>query len=228
MNSNASSSSQDQKETNLPSGPKPTFFITNKEPRVLSDDELKTMGKKVLEKICCKDKRLSAICIRGYDEECPFCKSMNSQFQTKDDSTPKLFHKGPYVFDSSGFRGCEQNNLIIHFDYTYGYNPCFECFSRARQNLIVMIGKTYLERNRTLPNTIKEILTHGQKCENERCKENGLDQLKVVDVEFIGFTEDEVRKLKNEPDSNSAKFDHSSLRPDSRGRDSRKKKCHIM
>ena len=71
-------------------------------------------------------------------------------------------------------------------------------------------------------------MIHDQKCENETCKENELDKWKVVDVEYIGFTEDERRKLKNEPDSNSAKFDNSSFRPNLSGRDSQKKKCHIM
>ena len=45
-------------------------------------------------------------------------------------------------------------------------------------------------------NTMKEILTHDRKCENEKCKENRWNELKVVDVEYIGFTEDEVKKLK--------------------------------
>ena len=34
-------------------------------------------------------------------------------------------------------------------------------------------------------NTMREMLTHDQKCENQKCKENGLDQLKVVDVEYV-------------------------------------------
>ena len=112
------------------------------------------------------------MCIRDYGEgECPLCRSINYRFQTKDDSTPKLFHQGAFD-DSSGFRGCEQNNLIIHFDDAYSDPPLFECFSRARQNLIVIIGKSYLEIGWTFQNTIKEILTHDQKCENEKCKEN--------------------------------------------------------
>ena len=126
-------------------------------------------------------------CITGDDEECPFCKSMNSQFENKDDSTPKLVHKC-YAFATSGYRGCEQNNLIIHFDYAYSGTPSFECFSRARQNLIVIISKSILEENHTFQNTIKEILTHDQKCENEKCQENEWTKLKFVDVEYIGLT----------------------------------------
>ena len=72
---------------------------------------------KVLGKISGRDKSLSAICIRG-SGDCPFCRSMNSQFQNKDDSIPKLFHKGNNV-DSFGFRGCEQNNLIIHLYFFF-------------------------------------------------------------------------------------------------------------
>ena len=204
MNPNPSSSSQDGKGTNLPSGPKPTFFITNKGTGELSDDELKILGRKVLEKIRGQDKSLSALCIgidfayasniiqnTDYTEECPFCKSMNAQFQTKDDSTPKLFQKGGWD-DSSGFRGCEQNNLIIHFDDAISYTY-YECFSRARQNLIVIIGKSYLEGY--LEDPIKEILTHEEKCKHQNCKENGLDKLKVVDVEYIGFSDNEVKQF---------------------------------
>ena len=44
MNPNASSSSQDGMGSNLPSGPKPTLFITNKHLRELSNDELSIVG----------------------------------------------------------------------------------------------------------------------------------------------------------------------------------------
>ena len=50
------------------------------------------------------------------------------------------------------------------------------------------ISKTILGKTITFQKTIKEILTHDQKCENETCKENGLNTLKVVDVEYIGIT----------------------------------------
>ncbi len=39
-------------------------------------------------------------------------------------------------------------------------------------------------------NTIKEVLTHDQNCENQKCKENGLDKLKVVDVECVGLNQE--------------------------------------
>ena len=129
---------------------------------------------------------LETYCETG-EEECSFCKSINSQFQNKDDSTPKLVHQGA-LWESSGFRGCEQNNLIIHFDYTgYGYTgyTIFECFSRARQNLIVIISQTELKENSAFQNAINEMLRHEEKCENQKCKENGWNKLKVVDVEYI-------------------------------------------
>ena len=77
----------------------------------------------------------------------------------------------------------------------YSYNPSFECFSRARQNLIVIIYKKYFEKDNAFQNATKEILTHGQKCENETCKENGWNKLIVVDVEYIGLTHDEIESL---------------------------------
>ena len=196
MNPNISSSSQDGKRTNLPSGPKPTFFITNKQTRELSNDELRILKMKVLEKIRGQDKRLSAICSNSnqIEGECPFCRSMNSQSQNKDDSIPKLVHKGNF-FDSSGFRGCEQNNLIIHIGDAFGSTPHLEWFSRARQNLILIISRTQLRRNDPFQYTIKEILTHDQKCKNQKCKENGWDKLKFVDTEYIGLTPEEIFEI---------------------------------
>ena len=200
MNPNTSSSTQNGKGTNLPSGPRPLFFITNKETRKSSDDELKELETKVSKKISGQNKSLSAICIHGYGQECTFCSSINSQFQNKDDSTPKLVHKGGFR-DSSGFRGCEQNNLVVHFDYAIGGTLAFECFSRARQNLFVIISKTQLEQNETLANAIKEMLRHEEKCENKSCKDNELDKLKVVDVEYFGLNDDEVKKFENSYES---------------------------
>ena len=98
----------------------------------------------------------------------------------------KHVHKGvPY--DTSAYRGCEQNNLIVHFWFTVLKDATwfFECFSRVRQNLIVIIDKHYLKSDFAFPNTIREILRHDQNCQNEVCKENALDKLKVVDVEYI-------------------------------------------
>ena len=183
MNPNASFSNQDGKGTNLPFVPKPTFFITNKEPRYSSAEELKILEMKVLGKISGQDKSLSAICIRRYDKECPFCQSINSQFQDQDDSTPKLFHKGNDR-NYFGFRGCEQNNLIFHFHDAYD-DTIFECFSRARENLMVIIDKTSLEKHKALSfnNTIKEMLRHDRKCENEKCKENG--KLRIEGKDYI-------------------------------------------
>ena len=177
--------------SNLPSGPKPTFFIINKKLQELSDEELSIFETKVLKKIRGQDKSLSSMCIRGYGEECPFCRAINLKFQNKDDSTIKLFHKGGYR-DSSGFRGCEQNNLILHIDDASGGAFVFEGFSRARQNLIVIISQTELKRNYPFQNTIKEMLTHEKKCKNQQCKENGSDKLKVVDVEYIGLKDEGI------------------------------------
>ena len=110
---------------------------------------------------------------------------MNSRSQNRDGSSPKLFHKGP-LNDSSGFRGCEQDNLIIHFDYVLNDAPYFERFSRARQNLIGILEETtLLFVDYPFPSTMNEMLKHEENCENEKCKENGWDKLKVVDVEYI-------------------------------------------
>ena len=50
---------------------------------------------------------------------------------------------------------------------------------------------TELKYNDSFPNTIKEMLKHEEKCNNETCKVNGWDKLKVIEVEYIGFTVDE-------------------------------------
>ena len=43
-------------------------------------------------------------------------------------------------------------------------------------------------------------MTHDQKCKNKKCKENGWEKLKVVDVEYIGLTQDEVKLLEKSID----------------------------
>ena len=68
----------------------------------------------------------------------------------------------------------------------------------------MILSRTYLEtvckyskRFSTIQNTIKEILTHERKCENQKCKEKGWSTLKVIDVEYIGLTDDEVQTFEN-------------------------------
>ena len=82
--------------------------------------------------------------------------------------------------------------MSMYFHYAYGGTQ-FECFSRAK-NLNVIISKSNLKKW-PFYNTIKELLIHDQKCENQECKENGWDKWKVVDVEYIGFTHDEIESL---------------------------------
>ena len=101
----------------------------------------------------------------------------------------------PWNNHSCGFNGCEQNNLIIHIDDAFGDTHSYECFSRTTQNLIVIICKSDLEIDWTFQKTVKEILRHDRKCENQRCKENGLTKLKVVDVEYVGLTPSGVKKV---------------------------------
>ena len=110
------------------------------------------------------------------------------QFEDKDSSQPKLFHQGHFS-NSSGFRGCEQNNIILHFDELFDHYPVFECFSRARQNLIIVVSKRVLEGDHPVPKAIKEILKHEDKCERDTCKENLWYKWKVANVEYIGDKE---------------------------------------
>ena len=42
---------------------------------------------------------------------------------------------------------------------------------------------------------------HEEKCKNETCKEKGWNKLKVADIEYFGFTDDEVKELENSSDS---------------------------
>ena len=73
ISTKASYSDHDGNGTNLPLGPKPTFFITKADPRDLSDDELKILEEKVLEKIVGQESSLSALCNGHNKEECSFC-----------------------------------------------------------------------------------------------------------------------------------------------------------
>ena len=177
-------------ETSILSGPKPIFFITNEEPDASSGDEVKKFLKylekypKLMEIIKDQNNTLSAICFRDIDQrECRFCRSILSQFQTHDIYHPKLFHEG-IPSNSSGFRGCEQDNIILHFDALYAHYPIFECFARARKILIVILSKTVLEGDHPFQKAIKETMKHEETCKNEVCKEKRWDKLKVVNVEY--------------------------------------------
>ena len=55
--------------------------------------------------------------------------------------------------DSCGFRGCEQDNLIFEVVYALNDTSFFEYFSKVRQNLIVKISQTKLERRLDFLNT---------------------------------------------------------------------------
>ena len=55
--------------------------------------------------------------------------------------------------DSCGFRGCKQDNLIFEVVYVLNDTTFFECFSKVRQNLIVKISQTKLERHLDFLNT---------------------------------------------------------------------------
>ena len=94
--------------------------------------------------------------------------------------------------------GRSRQNLIIHFDDNSApeFEP-FEFFSRARQKLIVLLSKTALERDDPWQKAIKEMLRHEEKCKNQNCKENGWNELKIIDVEYIGITDDEVTRFEN-------------------------------
>ena len=61
-------------------------------------------------------------------------------------------------------------------------------------------------------------MTHDQKCENQTCKDNGLDKLKVVEVEYFGLDKNEVKTLKNSYESE----DHDSI---SANLDNRRRCC---
>ena len=54
------------------------------------------------------------------------------------------------------------------------------------------------------------MLVHDQKCKNQKCKENGLDKLKVVEVEYIGRMEEEIQNLLDFNDNSESKVAMSS------------------
>ena len=168
------SSSQNGCGTSLPYGQKPTFFIINEKTTELSENDSKFLRLRILETIDSQDSRLSVICIRYNEKECRFCRSLNSKYQNTKDI--KLFQKGNF-FETSGYRGCEQDNLIIHFDYLLSDARVFECISRARKTLTVILSKTRLQGQ-----TIKEMIRHETECTNKVCKDNGWDKLKVIDI----------------------------------------------
>ena len=60
---------------------------------------------------------------------------------------------------------------------------------------------TELKYNSSFPNTIKEMLKHEEKCNNETCKVKGWDKLKVIEVEYIGFAVDDEKKNEESVDS---------------------------
>ena len=182
------SSKRVKKNTRLP-----TFFINSEDRSTnygamlpggdLSKDIINDVKTKVFKKIGKPEEGSSTICLATWEYGgCALCKSINSDFQTNDDSTPRVFQIGRSN-DTSGFRGAEEENIIFHFNFITLDPPIFERFSRARKNLTVILSKPI--RKCVQYNLIDELLRHDKICENPTCKENGWDKLKVIEVEYL-------------------------------------------
>ena len=176
----------------LPFGPKPTIFITNKELRESSDDELTILKTKIKRKISGPVKGLLfvdlfIVCINDPSRQCSFCNSLNKEY-----STSEPFHTGA-TYDYSGYTDYEKNTVIIHLGDSGNASRLIEFFSKARINLSLIVSRSHLTIGPlAFSRSIREILRHDKRCTNKECKENGWDKLKVVDVEYIGLTEGDL------------------------------------
>ena len=118
---------------------------------------------------------------------------MNSPLENKGDSSLKLFHAGGDPKVSYGFRGCEQDNIVLHFsDCSNSGYLAYELFSRARKNLIVILSKKYLEEDDPFSKTIKEILRHEENCKSPICREHQWYNKKVMDWKDRIYWTDEI------------------------------------
>ena len=89
----------------------------------------------------------------------------------------------------SGFSGCENDITFLHYEnvsvksYRNDYFSAVELFSRARKKILIMMSKDELNTsdNNWFFASLKEMIVHGEnKCENEYCRREGLNNKKVL------------------------------------------------
>ena len=56
----------------------------------------------------------------------------------------------------------------------------------------MVLNKDDLEGNHPFEAAMKQMLKHEVTCDNQTCKQNGWDKMKVIDVEYIGLTDADV------------------------------------
>ena len=83
-------------------------------------------------------------------------------------------------------KGCEKDNLVLHYSGLFGYNDQFELISRARKRLILIMDFKDLESEFTFCKAMKELRNHSETCKNDMCKEHEWNKMEVIEVEEVG------------------------------------------
>ena len=104
---------------------------------------------------------------------------------------------------SSGFSGCEDDVLFIHFTLTTNLNDLsFEMFSRARRRLLLLVDEDTLNFDYHFQKTLKELMKHEENCDNESCDKQGLSKEKMIEILDCPFLSN------NESDSEGTDSDY--------------------
>ena len=195
--SSTTSSENKEKIDNLPSGQMPILIqkLSSLIPTYKKKEDMKneeTIKNNIMElvDITEEDMNMSVLCYKR-NEDCSLCQQINIELQ-KQNVIPKMrtMRDDDGDLRSSGFSGCEDDVLFIHFPAVNYYNKLsFEMFSRARRKLLLLMDDSFdFESNKDLTfyKTLAELIEHEENCNNKSCKKQGLSKEKVI--EFYDFS----------------------------------------
>jgi hypothetical protein len=189
QNENEGSSNEANQFKHLPSGEIPTLILFKTPRNEWSEEKVERMKRKMFTMIGNITTSLSCLCLDD-NKACSLCKDIQSYYKKGMNHDQKLGTNDGY-YNGSGYIGCEDENLIIHFTSSslmstfYDYTS-FELLSRARERLWLMMEEEYLNHDLTFMKTLVEMMNHDeQDCKNEVCKKEGWTKKKVLDIIYI-------------------------------------------
>ena len=136
-----------------------------------------------------KTNSVGALC---YNEgkECGLCKKMYEEYQNNNDTTIKI---GLMKIEDQLYpnvKGCEKDNLIIHYSGLFDAKNQIEYISRARKRLILIIDSKDLDYEQTFFKVLKELRNHSETCQNDMCKEHKWNRKGVIEFVEMGEKEE--------------------------------------
>ena len=170
----------------LPVGSRPVLLVSKKASENWSDSDIKDIHGKVVGLLDGNKNSLFSLCINEKERDCGLCRKITWKYQNKYDSTPTMLdgNIGYHLYDT--VRGCEKENVVIHYSGLSNLAGQFEFISRARKRLVLIIDSNDLDSGNPFFTEMKELRNHSQTCRNMTCQKNNWDKTEVFDVVEIG------------------------------------------